>query len=448
MLPTIHDAARDLRNARTSVAALLDRAFDRARSASGAAVFTRRNEAAARTQAAEAEGAFARGDAHSRLTGLPVSIKDLFDVEGEVTTAGSRVLTGAPPASEDSDVVKRLRAAGTVLVGRTNMTEFAFSGLGLNPHFGTPLNPFAPHEARIPGGSSSGAAVSVAHGMAVAAIGTDTGGSVRIPAALCGLVGFKPTASRISLRGVLPLSATLDSIGPIARSVACCTEVDAVLAGGPTNMIETIAPQSLRLALTDTLVWDEADSHVQRSCERALERLSCAGVQVVRCNVPSLREIVALNASGGFSALESWLWHKDLLRRHAHEYDPRVRVRIERGAAITALEREQLVRAREELRARVANELSRVDAWLMPTVPKTAPRIADLETDAAYFEMNRLMLRNPSLVNFLDGCAVTLPCHEPATAPVGLSVVGGQGQDRRLLAIAQAIELIVRGSAE
>ncbi|HVY81337.1 MAG TPA: amidase family protein, partial [Steroidobacteraceae bacterium] len=217
MLPTVHDAASDLRSGRTTVRELLDHALERAHSAAGEAVFTRCDERAARAQAAAAERALARGDERSVLTGLPVSIKDLFDVQGEVTTAGSRVLAGAAPAAEDAEVVKRLRAAGAVLVGRTNMTEFAFSGLGLNPHFGTPVNPFAPSEMRIPGGSSSGAAVSVAQGMAVVGIGTDTGGSVRIPAALCGLVGFKPTASRVSTRGVLPLSPTLDSVGPIAR---------------------------------------------------------------------------------------------------------------------------------------------------------------------------------------------------------------------------------------
>lgn len=443
MLPTVQEAAKELRNGRTSVAELLDGALARARTSAAEAVFTRRDEAASRAQAAAAERLLKSGSAPSPLTGLPVSIKDLFDVEGEVTTAGSRVLAAAPPAAEDSEVVKRLRSAGAVLVGRTNMTEFAFSGLGLNPHFGTPANPFAPTEARIPGGSSSGAAVSVAQGMAIAAIGTDTGGSVRIPAALCGLVGFKPTASRISTRGVLPLSPTLDSVGPIARTVRCCAEVDAVLAGEAMSVMETLDPRSLRLALPETLVWEDAHTEVQRSCERAIERLARAGAQIIRCEVPAFREIVAVNASGGFPAAEAWLWHESLLQRCAHEYDPRVRTRIERGAGISARHLIQLVRARRALRARVASELPDVDAWLMPTVPKRAPRIAELEADAAYFEMNRLMLRNPSLVNFLDGCAVSLPCHEPGAAPVGLSLVGAGAQDRRLLAIAHALEPIV-----
>ncbi|HVY82381.1 MAG TPA: amidase family protein, partial [Steroidobacteraceae bacterium] len=277
--------------------------------------------------------------------------------------------------------------------------------------------------------------------------GTDTGGSVRIPAALCGLVGFKPTASRVSTRGVLPLSPTLDSVGPIARTVSCCAAVDAVLAGESIGAVEPLAPESLRLGLVETLVWDDADAHVRRSCEGAVDALARAGVTIIPCKLPALREILAVNAAGGFSALESWLWHKDLLRRCADEYDPRVRVRIERGAAMSDADREQLVRAREQLRAAVASELPAVDAWLMPTVPKVAPRIAELETDAAYFEMNRLMLRNPSLVNFLDGCAVSLPCHEVGTAPVGLSVVGAQGQDRRLLAVALAIEPVVGSRA-
>jgi aspartyl-tRNA(Asn)/glutamyl-tRNA(Gln) amidotransferase subunit A len=263
----------------------------------------------------------------SALEGVPVSVKDLFDVAGQVTTAGSIALKDAPPAQADAPVVARLRAAGAVILGRTNMTEFAFSGLGLNPHYGTPGNPF--DRARIPGGSSSGAAVSLADGMAAMGLGTDTGGSVRIPSAFCGLVGLKPTQARVPLAGCVPLSTSLDSIGPLARTVACCAATDAILAGEPAEPLPDMPVEGLRLLAPTNVLREEMDATVAGALDRALRRLADAGARIVERAVPELDELPQLSAKGGFAAAESWAWHRGLIARKAAAYDPRV---LERDA--------------------------------------------------------------------------------------------------------------------
>jgi aspartyl-tRNA(Asn)/glutamyl-tRNA(Gln) amidotransferase subunit A len=381
----------------------------------------------------------------SPLAGLPISIKDLFDVAGEVTTAGSRALAEHAAATEDAEVVARLRRAGAVIVGKTNMTEFAFGGLGLNPHFGTPRNPFERSRGRIPGGSSSGAAISVTDDMSIAAIGTDTGGSVRIPAAVCGLVGFKPTARRIPRSGAVPLSRTLDSIGPIGRSVECCAVLDAVMAGTAVDVPSPVDMQGLRFAVARTLVWDDAEPHVAASVEQALARLSEAGATIVHRKMPELAEIPQINAKGSFSGPESFAWHRKLIAEHRSSYDPRVLTRIEAGGSMSAADYLDLIDARERIQSSFVESLGEVDAWLSPTVPCTAMPIDTLESDEAYVKANRLILRNPSLVNFLDGCAISLPCHVQGTAPVGISFAARPGEDRRLLAIARSVFAIASG---
>jgi aspartyl-tRNA(Asn)/glutamyl-tRNA(Gln) amidotransferase subunit A len=409
----------------------------------GARVFTERYEERALRQSQAWDQLRAAGYAPTPLAGIPISIKDLFDVAGRVTTAGSRVLADREPAAADAEVVKRLRQAGAVIVGRTNMTELAYSGLGLNPHFGTPLNPFGREQRRIPGGSSSGAAVSVTDGMCVAAVGTDTGGSVRIPAALCGLVGFKPTARRVPMQGVVPLSPTLDSVGPIARTVECCALLDAVMAGEPASVPEAVPLAGLRIGVAQSLVWDGADRHVASHVQRALERLSRAGAVVVELALGELKEIPLANAKGGFSAPEAFAWHRALLAHRRAAYDPRVAVRIEAGGAVSAADYLDLIGARARIQGAVARAVATVDCWAMPTVPVVAPRLDALAADEAYFSTNALMLRNPSLVNFLDGGAISLPCHTPGEAPAGISLVGAHGADRRLLAIARSAAPVV-----
>lgn len=341
----------------------------------------------------------------------------------------------------NATVVDRLLAAGAVIVGRTNMTEFAYSGLGLNPHYGTPRNPWDRATGRIPGGSSSGAAVSVTDGMAVAAVGSDTGGSVRIPSALCGLTGFKPTARRVPLEGALPLSTTLDSVGPLAASVRCCAILDAVLAGQPIAPDAGADLQDARLAIPTDVVLNDMDDAVAAAFESACRRLVAAGARIRRIALPELAELPAINAKGTIAAAEAWAWHRGYIETHAVAYDPRVVSRIRPGAQITAADFIDLLAARRRWIAAVQARVAGFDALLMPTVPQIAPRIDTLAADeAAYFRANGLMLRNPSVINFLDGCALSLPCHAPGQAPVGLMLAGVGGSDARILALGQAVE--------
>jgi len=426
---------------RTSSRALTEQALDAASaSAEAAASFVAVHAAAARASADAIDAQRAAGVPLPPLAGIPISIKDLFDEAGQVTRAGSRVLADAPPATQDCPVVARLRAAGAVIVGRTNMTEFAYSGLGLNPHYGTPRNPWDRATGRIPGGSSSGAAVSVTDGMAAAAIGTDTGGSVRIPSALCGLTGFKPSAARVPIDGVVPLSPTLDSIGPLARSVACCALLDAVMAGEAPAPVRPAPLAGKRLWLPRTLVFEGVDDTVAGAFDDACRRISAAGAQIVAIDLPEFADLARINRGGGFAAAESWWWHAALIGEREARYDPRVATRIRRGATMLAADYLALLDERRRWIAAVAARLDG-DPMLMPTVPIVAPPIAPLEaSDDAYARANLLLLRNPTLINFLDGCALSLPCHRDGGAPVGLTLAGCNGQDRAVLAAGAAIE--------
>ena len=398
----------------------------------------------ARLQAEEFDRRRSVGETLPPFAGIPLGIKDLFDVAGEVTRAGSRVLENDPPAARDAVAIACLRAAGFIFIGRNNMTEFAYSGLGLNPHYGTPLNPFERSVGRIPGGSTSGGAVAVADGMATASIGTDTGGSCRVPAAFTGIVGFKPTASRVPRQGVVPLSTTLDSIGPLANSVACCATLAAIMRGVEPRALTQIALKDIRLVLPTTLVLDCMDSVVARPFERAIERLGRAGVVVARQRLDGLDEIPQINARGGFAAAEGYAWHRSLLEQHADRYDPRVATRLLKGRQLGAddLRRLQLDRAR--LIKAVDAQAGGFDALVAPTVPIVAPPLASFAQDSEYLRLNALVLRNPSLANFLDRCSISIPIHEPSEAPVGLMLIGRHDDDERLLAVAGALESALR----
>ncbi len=443
MLPTIESLAADLAAGRSTSIALTQAALARATDpdGEGARVFTQRDADRALALARAADALRAAGAVRSPLDGMPVSVKDLFDIAGQTTCAGSVLLRDAPAAVCNATVVDRLLAAGAVIVGRTNMTEFAYSGLGLNPHHGTPRNPWDRQSGRIPGGSSSGAAVSVTDGMAVAAVGTDTGGSVRIPSALCGLAGFKPTARRVPMDGVLPLSTALDSVGPLAASVRCCAILDAVLAGEPIPPSIWTDLRDTRLAVPTDVVLDDLDDAVAAAFEAACERLSALGARLHRVPVPEFAELPEINARGTLIAAEAWAWHRGHIENHASLYDPRVVSRIQFGAKITAADYIQLLSARQRWIAAVQARMRHFDAMLMPTVPHAAPRIDTLQQDeAAYFRANGLMLRNPTLINFLDGCALSIPCHAPGQAPVGLMLAGVGGSDARILALGHAVE--------
>lgn len=385
------------------------------------------------------------------LAGLAVTVKDLFDVAGQVTAAGSRVLAGAAPAREDSPAVARLRAAGAAVTGRTNMSEFAFSGVGTNPHFGTPANPADTAMPRIPGGSSSGAAVSVATGAAFIGLGSDTGGSIRIPAALCGIVGYKNTARLTPTEGALPLSTTLDTACAMTRSVRDAIVAHEILAAR-TVARSQVPLAGYRLAVARTSMLDGMDAAVARAFERAVKTLRDQGAHVEEIELPQIRDLGQIQSTGGFSAAESYAWHKSLLARSGAGYDPRVRMRIERGAAMKAHEYIELIRARGEWMAAVGEALRGFDAVLSPTVPIVAPPIAQVApgagTDAAqdarrdeeFFRINALLLRNPSVVNMLDGCAISIPCQAPGELPAGLMIWQGAMRDDTVLNIAMRAE--------
>lgn len=388
---------------------------------------------------------------HTRLAGLPVTVKDLFDVAGQVTTAGSTVLHDAPAATRDSAAVARLRAAGATLIGRTNMTEFAFSGVGTNPHFGTPTNPADARVARIPGGSSSGGAVSVAAGAAFIGLGSDTGGSIRIPAALCGVVGFKNTARLTPLEGALPLSTTLDTVCAMTRSVRDAIVAHEILAARTV----TRCPMPLagyRLAVARTTMLDGLDTTVARAFERSLASLRRAGARIEEIDLNEVRNLGTIQSTGGFTAAESYAWHKDLLARRGGGYDPRVRSRIERGAGMKAHEYVALMRDRQDWMRRIDTALRGFDAVLSPTSPLVAPPIATLAPaegsdaaqdevrDAEFFRVNALLLRNASVVNMLDGCAISVPCQASGELPVGLMIWQGQMRDDTVLNIALLVE--------
>ena len=383
------------------------------------------------------------GRAPSRYAGIPFSVKDLFDIAGEPTAAGSRALADAPPAIAHAPVVQRMLAQGFIPMGRTNMTEFAFSGLGINPHYGTPLGPWDRATGRIPGGSSAGAGVSVADGMALAALGTDTGGSCRIPAAFCGVVGYKPTARRVPIEGVLPLSPSLDSVGPLAPSVACAAAVDAILAGGSPSPLAPFPLAGLRLALPENFGLDGMDAMVAAAFDRALAALRAAGASIQSVGFPEFDEIPTINASGGFTAAEAYAWHRHLLAEKGEMYDPLIRKRIARGERQNAAGYVDLLAARRRIVASFNARTAGFDALILPTVPIVAPTIRELDQEADYNRINLLILRNSAVGNLLDRCAISLPIHRHGDAPVGLMLMGETMGDARLFAIAASVEAVM-----
>ena len=437
-------------------------AIARARSPAGrdAFVFPRFDEARAEAAQFDRETALA---VRRPLAGLPFSVKDLFDVEGQVTAAGSRVLADQPAATADCPAVARLRAAGGNLIGRTHMVEFAFSGMGTNPHFATPAawdgrhdqSVGSPEAPRAPGGSSSGAAVSVATGAAFIGLGSDTGGSIRIPAALNGIVGFKNTASRVPTAGAVPLSTTLDTVCALTRSVRDAILAHEILAAR--TVVRSPAPLSAyRLAVARTTFLDGLDPTVTRAFERSLTALRAAGARIDEIPLGEVAELAGIQSTGGFSAAESYAWHRNLLASRANEYDPRVAARIQRGATMMAHEYLDLVAARRRWIECMAQSLRGYDAVLSPTVPLVGPTVAsiapatgknadqDAARDTEFFRVNALLLRNTSVVNMVDGCAISLPCHTPDELPVGLMVWHGAGRDDTVLNLGLRIEEILQ----
>ncbi|HEV7265898.1 MAG TPA: amidase [Falsiroseomonas sp.] len=444
--PTIAEAANALAAGRVTAAALVEEALARIADpdGEGACAFIEVQAEPARATARAMDALRVAGRAPSPWAGIPITIKDLYDQAGKVTRGGSVALADAAPAAATAPALARLERAGFVVLGRTNMTEFAFSGLGVNPHFGTPRSPWDRVTGRLPGGSSAGAAVATADGMGFAGLGSDTGGSCRIPAALCGIVGWKPTASRVPLAGALPLSFTLDSLGPLARSVGCCALLDSLMAGEePWSPGLPLPVAGLRLGVLQGYVMEGLEPAVTAAFERALSRLSVAGARVEKLDVPELTDIPAANATGGFAASEAWAWHRSLVARQREAYDPRILARILRGERMSAADYIELAQARARIIAAIAPRTARFDAVVTPTCPLTPPAIAAVAEEAEYNRINLQLLRNTSVANFLDGCSISLPCHAPGEAPVGFMLMGERMGDAKLLAVAQAVEAVL-----
>jgi len=393
---------------------------------------------AARAAADAADARARAGVTLGPLDGAILTIKDLFDVKGEPTRAGSKVLADAPPATADAAVVQRLRAAGSVIVAKTNMSEFAFTAMGANPHYGTPGNPA--DRARVPGGSSSGAAVAVGDGMCEIGIGSDTGGSTRMPAAFCGVVGYKPSKFRIPTDGAFPLSYTLDSIGPLAKSVAQCAAADAVLAGENPWTLEPAPLSGLRLGIPQGLLLRDLDSTVSARFAAATEALGKAGARLSDENISLWDEIARVQAKASFSSVESYAIHRQWLTTRAADYDPNVLVRIQQGANVSAAEYIGMQRDRTALVRAMDARLVDLDGLILPTTPTVAPTIAEVSSPDVFIRINLLTIRNTAAMNFFDLCAISLPLPREGGLPVGLMLVARNGQDRKLFRMAVAVE--------
>ena len=440
---TVAQLSQDLAAGKTTSRELVETALARIADPKGEGVraFLKVYADTARAEADAADKLRSAGVVRSSVDGLPISVKDLYDVAGDVTRAGSKVL--ALKASTDAPAVARLRAAGAIIVGRTNMVEFAFGAVGLNPHFGTPRNPFDRASGRIPGGSSSGAAVAQADGMCVMALGSDTRGSVRAPAALCGVTGFKSTAARIPREGAFPLSYTLDSIGPLGNSVACCAAYDAILAAEAPALLPALPPRLLRLAVPKSSLFDGLHERVARGFERALQALGTAGAKVEEIDAQVFTRAQDLFRNGGLAGAESWHLHRDRRERFG-EVDPRVAQRLVLGEKFSAADYIAILHDRAAAIREADALMAPYDAVVYPTVAVIAPTIAEADaSDEAYFDWNLRILRNTGIANVLDGCAASIPCHRPGEAPVGLTIAGVGGSDRRTLAVAAAVQAVV-----
>lgn len=398
---------------------------------------------------AEAQAACRRlreGRSLGMLDGVPIAWKDLFDIEGLPTTAGSTVLKDSMPASRDAAVVRALAGAGMVSVGRVNMSEFAFSGLGINPHYGTPRNPASPAgEHRIPGGSSSGSAVAVAAGLVPVSIGTDTGGSVRIPAAFNGIVGYKATRGRYSMEGVFPLAKSLDSLGPLCRTVQDAVWIDAAMRGlTAAEALSRPSPADLSFVIPETVFFDGAEPEVVAAFEMAVEQLAKAGARIRRQAFPEFSAIFDVMAKhGALVTAEAFVLHRERITGPAAaEIDPRVVKRTLLGEKITLSDYLETLAVREALTASFEAQLGPNDILLSPTLPLVAPQVQPLIDDEdLFFQTNGKTLRNTLVGNFLDWCGVSLPCGTGAAGmPVGVLLSGPKNSDARVLAVAAAVE--------
>jgi len=424
------------RSARERLEDALARIDDRKGEGARACLTVYREAARAAADAADARAK--AGVSLGAMDGAIVSIKDLFDVAGEVTRAGSKVVAEeGKPAAADAPPVRALRRAGAVIVAKTNMSEFAFSGIGANPHYGTPGNPV--DRARVPGGSSSGGAVAAGDGMCEISIGSDTGGSTRIPAAFCGIVGYKPSRLRITRDGAYPLSFSMDSIGPMARSVADCQRADHAMAGEERAPLAAPSLGDVRIAVAQGMPLENLDDAVSNAFGHALERLTRNGARLRDKTLPLIDRMTEVNKRGGVQPAEAFTVNRDLLDRRGADMDQNIRSRLERARTISASDYIWMAGTRTGLIAEMDAWLADTDVLVMPTCPIVAPTQAEIAAPDAFARKNAMALRNTSVWNFFDCCAISLPI-PGAALPVGLMLVARNGRDRELFAIATAAE--------
>jgi len=427
-------------SARERLEAALSRIDDPKGEGARACLTVYREQAKAAAEAADARAK--AGISLGPLDGTVVSIKDLFDVAGEVTRAGSKALAEvAKPAASDAPAVRRLRAGGAIIVAKTNMTEFAYSGIGANPHFGTPGNPA--DRKRVPGGSSSGAAVAAADGMCEISIGTDTGGSCRIPGALCGIVGYKPSRQRIPTDGAFPLSYSIDSIGPIARSVEACAKADAVMASEAYVALEPMPLAGLRIGIAQGAPLENLDETVGKRFPDAIERLKRAGARLSDETLSLLADMTQVNSKGGVQPAEAFAVHRELLSRSADKIDPNVRARLERARNISAADYIDMVRDRARLVGLMDARLADLDVLAWPTTPIVASTMQEVAAADDFARKNAMLLRNTVIANFFDLCAISIPMPRESGLPTGLMLVARNGHDQRLFRIAAAVERLL-----
>ncbi|UWU75495.1 amidase family protein [Bradyrhizobium huanghuaihaiense] len=426
-----------------SAVARLEVALARIHSPQAKNVFTAVFADSARWEAEAADRRAATGSSRGPLDGRIVSVKALFDVAGTVTSSGSAVLRRLPPAVEDAEVVKRLRAAGAIVIGKTQMTEFAFSALGTNSHDGMPGNPR--DRARVPGGSSSGAVVSVIDGMAELAIGSDTGGSIRIPAALSGAVGFKPTSGFVPTAGAFSLSSSLDTIGPIASNVADCFVADQVLSGeGAPPRLRAAPPGTFRLIVARGRLFDRCEHEVLNAFENAIDRLRSGGLQIKDGSIEAaLDDVARIDRIGTFPSIEVGATLRSLGLSDLDGVDPRTRARIEAGAGVLGTEYVHMVRLRQAAIRSFEQSFGNNEVFVLPTVPIRAPLLSSIADDTAFHQLNGLVLRNPRVANMLDCPSISLPL--PAGGLLtGLMLIGRRNADRHLLEIASTVDTMLR----
>jgi aspartyl-tRNA(Asn)/glutamyl-tRNA(Gln) amidotransferase subunit A len=444
-LSSLRTLAGALGKAQITATELVEQALFRASTSN--AVFITLNEGL--TSLAKAiDAARKRGDNVPPLAGIPITLKDLFNVRNEITLAGSIVgKSQAKPESEDAEVVAPLRDAGLLFLGRTNMSEFAFSGIGKNPHYGTPLSIWDRDTGRLPGGSSSGSAVSVAEGVVVATLGSDTAGSCRIPAAFNSIVGVKPSFGRMSLKGIYPLSPTSDAPGPLANDVDSCYLLDRLMCGlqAPQDALPELKPRdikSLKLVVPQSAVLTDLDDEVQTAFDNSLEVLRNSGASIEFVEMSSIDDCIDMFANRAVVIHEAYHHHREMLEQHGDQFDPFVAQRLLTGSTIS--DQQQLERYHEK--ARIIEQFNQqfrasgADALLYPTVACIPPAISETEDLDNARIVNLRCLRNTATANYYDGCSISLPCHKLGTAPVGLMVSAMNGDDEDLYAISATIE--------